>query len=124
MRTIKRAVLHNTLLLGGANLQMNLDIARRTGLKMIYDEKEELLYVYNNGEFVDIPRESVAQMFREDPSALVSVFEETFNMVINYAKKAAVVVVNKVKGKLSPQASSPMDHVFAGPGAGKTNDRQ
>jgi len=119
MEIIKRAVLHNTLLLGGANLQLSLDTTKRTGLQMIHDEEAQMLYVHNNGEFAKLPYPNVAHMIPAETKDLAKLFRDTFTNTMSPAVAAAIA--SAPRGRVKAQASSPTDHVFAN-GAGKTND--
>lgn len=101
MRTeIVWAELHSPLFLAGTNLSQKLDIKKRPGLVMQFDEEKHQMYVTFNGNTARVPEPSILSMVEgkaEEP------------------KKAPAV-----RGPIKAQASSPHDHVFAGPGAGDT----
>lgn len=118
MEKIKRAVLHNTLLLGGSNLQLSLDTEKRTGLQMIHDADADVLYVHNNGEYATLPYPNVAHMVPQDPSKLASLFKSTFGAKEKTVEKQKPLTNTPIKA----QASGPMDHVHNGLGAGKLRD--
>ncbi len=106
------AELHTALFLSGTNLGLRLNVAPstpghnrpgyRAGLTLIYDRDEKELLVTFNGETAIIPTTNVVSM-------VAGIVEE---------KKIENPLVPQ--GKVEAQASSPMGHVFAGPGAGKT----
>lgn len=130
MKQIKRAKLHNALLVGKANLQDKLDVAARTGLKMMEDDKGNL-YVYMNGEFARVRSAAVDHTVAFDDSDLMAVFANAYpnnkdfaekDGMINYEPKAQKPQPAAKKGQVTAQASTPMGHVHAGVGAGKTND--
>lgn len=103
MRTpIQWAELHSPLFLAGANLGLKLDPKVKVGLSMEYDEEKRHLYVTYNKRTARVPEPSILSM------------NEGVNDSV--AEKPRPTVVTKV----TAQASSPQDHVFAGPGAGKT----
>lgn len=118
MEKIKRAVLHNTLLLGGSNLQMSLDTDKRPNLQMIHDDDASVLYVHNNGEYATLPYPNVAHMVPQDGSKLKALFDTTYKPEEKVVKKQQPLG----KAPIKAQASGPMDHVHGGLGAGKTND--
>lgn len=103
MRTpIKWAELHSPLFLAGSNLGLKLDPKGRVGLSMEYDEEKRHLYVTYNNKTARVPEPSILSMNEGSNDAV--------------PEKPKPVVVSKVVA----QVSSPQDHVFAGPGAGKT----
>ncbi len=104
---IEFAELHNPLFLAGTNLQMKLDPTKRTGLKLEYDRAEKELLVTYNGRMAIVPSANVSSMtpVATDPAL--------------YAKIGTDMSLAP-KVKPTAQVASPTDHVFAGPGHGKT----
>lgn len=101
----KYVELHSPLFLAGTNLQMKLDIERRRGLAMVYDRTAQELQVTWQGETAYLPSTSV---FSYVPATLA---------------KAPDAPTEEKRGPGRPpkaQVSSPTDHVFAGPGHGKS----
>lgn len=98
------AELHNPLFLGGKNLGVKLDCHRHSGLKMSYDKAEKELIVSWGGKTGFIPSANVAYYVpgKADDRKIEQV--------------ASPMVLN-VTGA---QVESPMGHVHAGPGHGKT----
>lgn len=104
---LKYAELHSPLFLAGTNLQMKLDIDKRRGLVMEYNKEDKELKVTWAGETAILPCTSVFSMV---PITLSKVTE------INPPDP-------EKRGPGRPpkaQVSTPQDHVFAGPGFGKT----
>ncbi len=107
MRTkIVWAELHAPLFLAGTNLGQKLDHKVKGGVTMEYCEDKHHLYVTYNGHTARVPETSVLSMVEAGESA---------------AEKFAADVALAHAGKpITAQASSPTDHVFAGPGGGQT----
>lgn len=102
MRTeIKWAELHSPIFLAGTNLKEKLDPKVRAGLVMEYDEDKRHLYVSYNGCTARIPEPSILSMIEGIDVA---------------SPKHPFPATSK---PIKAQASTPQDHVFAGPGAGK-----
>jgi hypothetical protein len=105
---LKYVELHSPLFLAGTNLQMKLDIEKRRGLVMEYDRQEKELKVTWNGDTAYLPCTSV------------------FSMVPVTMTKVTNIDPTPDHEKRGPgrpakaQVSTPQDHVFAGPGFGKT----
>lgn len=101
---IQWAELHSPIFLNGTNLQQKLDPTKRVGLSMMYDEEKRHLYVSYQGKTARVP----------EPSIL--------SMVEGTVPVRAVTTPTPIpSGKpIKAQVSGPTDHVFAGPGAGKT----
>lgn len=103
MIPIKFAELHNALFLGGKNLQTKLDPGKLAGLVIEYDRTEKELLVTWNGQTGIIPSSNIACMVEGSP------------------EKPAVQITHPiVAGIASAQVETPMSHVHAGYGAGKT----
>jgi hypothetical protein len=106
--------------LGGVNLGMKLEPKKRTGLTLQYDREHKELLVTFNGNTAIVPSTNVVTMIAAGPTAAkISVAE------VKAAQKADTPVPSPLPtGGLHPafqaQVSSPTDHVFAGPGKGKT----
>lgn len=98
------AELHNSLFLGGKNLGVKLDCHRHRDLKMLYDRVEKELVVTWAGKTGFIPSANVAYYI---PGAAQD----------RKIEQAASPMVLNVSGA---QVESPMGHVHAGPGHGKT----
>lgn len=99
---LKFAELHNALFLAGKNFGLKLDPSKLAGLKLVYDRAEKELLVHWGEEVGIVPSSNIA------------------SMVAGIAIAKAPSVHPIAAGKIVAQVSSPMDHVFAGPGAGKT----
>ena len=99
------AFLHTPLFLGGKNLSDKLDGHQRKELEMVYDKKEMELVVTWNKKTARIPSTNVAYYIPGDPED----------------RKIAGVHHPMVAGtSANAQVETPMSHVHAGPGAGKT----
>lgn len=101
---VEYAQLHTPLFLAGTNLSEKLDTRdlKRRGLALHFDENKRRLIVQYNGRTANIPEGNVASFVLPDPNA-----------------KEKVIPVRPV-GQISAQVSSPQDHVFGGPGKGKS----
>jgi hypothetical protein len=97
---IKFAELHSPLFLGGTNLQLKLDPARRTGIQMVYDQIEKELLVTWNNETAIVPTSNVA------------------SMVVGEAKVRSLPT--PPPKKIEAQVETPQSHVFGGEGKGKS----
>lgn len=104
MLQIKFAELHNPLFLAGKNFGTKLDPGKLSGLKMEYDRKLKEFYIHWSGEKAILPYTSVSYMIEGEVAIKPS--QVTHPIVAGMARTA--------------QVSSPMGHVFEGPGAGKT----
>lgn len=100
------AELHSPIFLAGTNLGQKLDPTKRTGLAMNYDEDKRHMYVTYNSCTARVPEPSILSM--------VEGVVESEEIVRERVKAATAKIPAKA------QVSTPMDHVFAGVGAGKT----
>lgn len=101
---LKFVELHSALFLAGKNFGLKLDPHKTTGLGLIYDRQEKELHVTWNKQTAIVPYSNVVCMHEgkiEEPKPI-----------------APVVIIPPVK--MSAQVESPMSHVHAGPGHGKT----
>ena len=98
---IERAELHGPINLGAKNHAAKL---RRTdGTTMRYCREHKELLVHHNGEDGIIPSTNIALLVPFKPKV-----------------KAVAAVAAGPNPAIKPQAETPQDHVFAGPGHGKT----
>ena len=100
---LKFVELHNVLFLAGTNLQTKLDPGKRHGLQLFYDRAEKELHVHWNGTVGLIPSSNIAMMEPGKPEV-----------------KAQQVTHPMVAGLQGAQVETPMSHVHAGYGHGKT----
>lgn len=104
---IKWAELHSPLFLAGANLGMKLDPTKRAGLLMNYDEDKRHLYVTYTLSGVTstarVPEPSILSMVEGAPTV-----------------RPVVAAVTPTGKPIKAQVGGPSDHVFGGPGAGRT----
>lgn len=113
------AELHNPLFLAGTNLQMKLDPAKRSGLKLVYDRAEKELLVYfktTKGEYMAIvPSANVSSM-----TPVTTQAEPTggSSREVPFAQPASLL------GKRTAQVSTPQSHVHAGEGHGETGQEK
>jgi len=98
---ISRAELHGPINLGGKNHTGKLRHAE--GVSMRYCMEHKQLHVHYNGEDGIIPSANVALL-----------------VPVKHKPKAVAAVPAGPNTAIKPQASTPQDHVFAGPGHGKT----
>lgn len=103
MIDIKFAEVHNPLFLAGKNFGMKLDPGKLAGLQLQYDRQEKELIVRWEGQTGIIPSSNIACMVEGLPEVKVPQYTHPI-----------------VAGISSAQVGSPMDHVFAGQGHGKT----
>lgn len=98
------AELHNALFLGGKNHGVRLDKHRHPTLKMSYDQEEKELIVEWQGHKGHIPSTNVAYYV---PGA-------------GFDRGHTQVAAPQVANISAAQYETPMSHVHAGPGKGKT----
>jgi hypothetical protein len=95
---LKRLQLHTPVFLGNTNLGDRLDIDKRAGTKLEYDEKAQLVIITFNNERGLIPLSAVAVMI---PAT------------VNDSK---LVVAKPASVPVKAQVSTPTSHVFEGSG--------
>lgn len=100
MLKIKYAQVVHPLFIAGTNLGDKLDITKRTGLEMAFDQASQLLYVKLKTETAIV----------KDWSAIIPGTTEA-------PKPAEPPKIQKV---IDAQVDSPTSHVFAGEGKGHT----
>jgi hypothetical protein len=105
MKEVGYAKLHDDLFLNGKNFGKGLDAKRHGGIKLVYDSDEKELLVTWMGKTAHVPSQNVA-------SYCVGEAED------RKVNQVASPMVAGVSG--SAQVGTPMSHVHAGPGAGKT----
>lgn len=98
------AELHNALFLGGKNHGLKLDPHRYPDLKLIYDRGEKELLVTWKGHTAIVPSSNISSMTSGKP----------------LDRKVAQVAHPMVASISSAQVETPMSHVHAGHGHGKT----
>lgn len=111
------AELHTSLFLGGTNWGLKLYKKQPKGeLLLAYDRQAKELLIKHKKDIAIVPSSNVASM-TPMPESLEEVNEE-------HGKAPNPLVPAKAKPgpkpNLSAQVGSPSDHVFQGPGAGKT----
>lgn len=99
------AELHTPLFFLGKNFGPKLDIAKFSEIKLVYDRTERELLVHWGKRVAIIPREAVACMIPQGDEPV---------------KRPVNIVHPMVAGLASAQVSTPMGHVQAGPGHGKS----
>lgn len=110
--------LHNPLFFARKNWGEKIDI-RNTAkgkVSLVYDRDTEELEIKCEGSTAFIPKSNIVSyepMPQEVEVQAIKLLEPVINPLVNKAKPGP---------KTKAQASSPTDHVFAGAGAGKTND--
>lgn len=97
------AELHNDLFFIGKNFGKKLDHKKYAGISLTYDDAHDWLVVGWNGRETWVPLTNVGNMTPKGED-----------------KPAVAAVASIVTPRSGAQASSPTEHVFAGPGAGKT----
>lgn len=102
--SVKFAELHVALFLNGKNFGLKLDPTKITGLTMIYDyDKEELLVSWNK-----LP--DVAHIMKSTCAYYI----------VGEIDPPPASVTELPRERITAQVDSPMMHVHAGPGKGKT----
>jgi hypothetical protein len=99
------AELHTPLFLGGKNFGLKLHSVKPGDPELIYDQSEKELHVTHNKKMAIIPISNVVSMTPSQGPRIEPVKKEF-----------------TAPKKIKAQVSTPMDHVFAGEGAGKTHD--
>ncbi len=101
MKQVKFAELHSPLFLNGKNF--GLKLWSKAGLELSYDTKEKELLATYMGEIAHLPSTSVHCYVPGEVAKLEAVSKPVF----------------VPKKKIQAQASTPMSHVFEGPGKGQ-----
>ena len=101
------AKLHDDLFLNGKNFGKGLDSNRHSGIKIEYDQEEKELLVTWMGILAHIPSTNVASY---TPGPAID-------------RKVSQLASPQVAGIGSAQVESPMSHVHAGLGAGRTGKK-
>ncbi len=120
---IEFAELHNPLFLAGTNLQLKLEPAKRTGLKLEYDRAEKELLVTYNGKTAIVPTTNVSSMTPATKPVVIAVPSQQAAANMSDPERDKIVAAQQAAGKqprVTAQVSGPHDHVFAGPGHGKS----
>lgn len=130
---IKRAHLHNTIFVGGRNLSTRLDA--KPDLEIEYDRTHKELHVTYQKETMIVPNTNISGMVsfpvedeltKEDTVKLNKVLDGYEPVYLPQDDVAYVNANRKMAGlpplpiKTTAQVSSPQEHVFKGPGNGKT----
>lgn len=103
---IDTAYLHNTFLLAGKNFGPTVERAKISDLEMVYDDQEKQLWFTYKGKVGFAPEPNISFLVPEQGPAL-----------------QVVEPPPAPKGKVKAQASSPVGHVFEGPGHGQTGQK-
>jgi hypothetical protein len=102
---LKFAETHNPIFIAGTNLQMKLDVSKRTGMVLVYDRKEKELLLYWNNALAIIPSSNISNMVPADPAAL--------GPIPSAIPATAQTFVAQPVGKVKAQVSDPTrDPVF------------
>lgn len=113
--TVSFVELHEGFFMEGVNMPSKLPTSvpavGRNGLKLSYDHAGEWLIVDFKGKTAHIPKTSIKVMVLET--------KEVRDLKDKIEQNQAKAKVNIPQGKIKAQASSPVSHVFDGPGAGK-----
>ena len=138
MHIVSSAKLHSTVFIGKTNLQMDLDPAKRPGMRLLADDQSQMLFVDYKGEIGRVPYTDVVSMIPKEQATFRKIFDAEYNKLlalpnassaptselayqVQFIQPAAEAPPKK-RGRPSAQISTPMSHVQAGPGAGKTHD--
>lgn len=114
--------LHEGFFMNGVNMPTKLPTSipavGKGQLKMNYDHASEWLIIDFKGTTAHIPKTSIKVMVlgEKETTAKDQKFSVAENIKIENNK---VVKATVPQGKIKAQASSPVSHVFDGPGAGK-----
>ena len=100
---VKWAETHTALFVAGTNLGLKHCPKKRVGLILAFDRDFKELLVTWNGETAHVPEANVSLWIEADPVA-----------------KLVTEQPAPPKGKVTAQVATPQDHVFSGPGGGKT----
>lgn len=102
---LKFAELHTALFHAGKNFGLKLDPLKVTGLNLVYDRAEKELLVTWSGQTAIVPINNVASMQEG---------------AVDSHRRTVVAIPPGFK---TAQVETPMSHVHAGPGAGKSRDK-
>lgn len=108
---IDTAYLHNTFLLNGKNFGPTVEARKISGLEMVYDDVEKQLW------FTYKTTMATRTGFAPEPNISFLVPEQ------GPALEVVEPPPPPPKGKIKAQASSPVGHVFEGPGHGLTGQK-
>ena len=124
---LKFAELHSPLFMSatggkginmGSKLNSTGGLGHKVGISLFYDRLNKELHVWYQGEVAIIPSTNVASMTPIDPSDVSTAPELAIPVPQPVASPVLATQPIPTK-KVSAQVSSPQDHVFQGPGAGK-----
>lgn len=138
MIAIKIAHMHSSLFMGGS-LGKDIDASKKTGMKIWHDINRNLLFIQYKGMTGVAHTWELLEPFDcadygldkegKTPSAVVPFLSSPMTSPHQVAAKAQLenptLDAPKPRGRpavKSAQVSTPIDHVHAGPGAGKTRD--
>jgi hypothetical protein len=114
----------------GYNLKNKLNVKERKGLKLQYDAETELMHVEYNGFKALVPSTNIVVMIPWDSEMSAPKTPDEPERVsadaVRDAQRADTptgappTLKQGIKQSIDAQVSTPTDHVFAGPGKGKT----
>ena len=134
MHIVSSAKLHSTVFIGRTNLQMDLDPAKRPGMRLLADDQSQMLFVEYKGEVGRVPYTDIVSMIPKDQAMFRRIFSEEYTKLEitpvaaqttaseEIAKDVTIPTGTRKIVRQSAQVSAPTGHVHAGPGAGKTHD--
>lgn len=106
--------LHGPIFVKGTNLPPKLVVGdapgQRRDIKLFYDRSHREVHVHFKDKIAIVPRENVASMVEKTADI------PTFKGLAESLDRTA----NTVMEKMTAQVDTPQNHVFAGPGKGKT----
>lgn len=134
MIAIKIAHMHSSMFLG-TNLEKRIDATKKQGLKLWHDPVRDLLFIQLNGrtgvcntwellEPYDVKDYDVAPVgtYVEDAPPTKHHTQGIPEQIAAMAQLENPTTKPTAKRGRPPQVQTPLDHVHAGPGAGKTRD--
>ena len=98
------AEVKTALFIAGTNLKQKLDPFNNPGLGLVYDQAEKELVISWKNTTTIVPTSNVASM----------------TLGVAKDRKVVQIVAPQTSGIMTAQVETPMSHVHAGPGKGKT----
>ena len=85
MHIVASAKLHTTVFIGKTNLQMDLDPAKRPGMRLMADDQSQMLFVEYKGEVGRVPYTDIVSMIPKDQALFRKIFDAEYTKLLEAA---------------------------------------